>query len=149
MTFQQMRLLNFKDKPRNLATPKKAFWGKSECFLVFHLVLLQRDLSSMWQGSWMRLWTVTSSFCSISKVADWWLLKKSMQACSTYVYLRKFFRKLEKHLSRGLFCENCSISEINTYAFIRNLLKALIAAIKDKKLPRGKSETKKKEHKDY
>ena len=61
---------------RNLAHLKKTFSDKSEHFSVVHLLLLQRDLPSMWQSFWIRLWTVTSWFCSMSRVASWCLLKK-------------------------------------------------------------------------
>ena len=33
-----------------------------------------------------------------------------MQACSAYVYLKKYSKKLRKHLWRGLFCERCGIT---------------------------------------
>ena len=38
----------------------------------------------MWQGSWINHWTLTSSFCSMSRLAGWFLLKKC-----------------------GLYCESC------------------------------------------
>ena len=61
-------------------------------------------------------------------------------AWSTYAYLKRFLRKLEKHLRRDLFCESCGITDhsllkvkIQYRRFARNLPKVLIAALKDKK----------------
>ena len=67
----------------------------------------------MWQDSWIYFWTLTSLFCSMSRVAGWRLLKilLSTQACSTYAYLKMFQRKLEKHLWRDLFYESCGITD--------------------------------------
>ena len=46
--------------PGTLPHLKEVFWDKSERFLVFfYLLLSQRDLSSMWQGSRIHLWTVS------------------------------------------------------------------------------------------
>ena len=36
-----------------------------------------RNFSLKFQGSWIRLLTVTSSFCSMSRLAGWFLLRKS------------------------------------------------------------------------
>ena len=106
---------------------KQAFWGKSEYFSVFHLLLLQRDQSPMWQDSWIRLWTVTSLLYSMLRVGLC-LLKRllSTQACPTYANFKKFLRKLEKYVRRGLFCESCGITDdsclkekFNTYALLK------------------------------
>ena len=35
----------------------------------------------------------------------------SRQVCSACAYLKKFLRKLEKHLRRGLICEGCEITD--------------------------------------
>ena len=42
------------------------------------------NLSLMWQGSWIRLWTVTSSHCSMSRLADWYLLRKITKHITLY-----------------------------------------------------------------
>ena len=65
--------------------------------MIFYLPLPQGDLSSMWQGSWVRLLTVTTLFCNISRVAGWCLLKKITKhaACSTYAYFKKKKKKEE------------------------------------------------------
>ena len=41
------------------------------------------------------------------------LLKRllCMQVCSTYAYLKKKLRKIEKHLRWGLFCRSCEITD--------------------------------------
>ena len=84
-----------------------------------------------------------SLFCSMSRVAGWCLLKRllRMQTCFTYTYLKKVFRKLEKHQRWDLFFESCWITKhdlLKVVKFNRNLQKMLIAALKDKKkLPRG------------
>ena len=73
---------------------KQAFWGKSEYFSVFHLLLLQRDQSPMWQDSWIRLWTVTSLLYSMLRVGLC-LLKKITKHASL-PYLCKFQKVFEK-----------------------------------------------------
>ena len=97
MTFQQLRILNFKERIRNFATSK--------------ISVLRQE----WTFSWIRLWTVMSFFSSISRVAGWCLLK-------TYL------RKIEKHLMRDLFRENCRIVDhslikvkLNTDALLESL----------------------------
>ena len=47
----------------------KFFQIKVNGFYLFYVLLLQRDISSMWQSSWICLWAVTSLFCSMSRVA--------------------------------------------------------------------------------
>ena len=92
-------------------------------FQFFHLLLSQRDLCSMWQGSWIRLWTVRSLFCSMSRVVDWCLLRKitkhaslilchaSARLCSAYAYLEKFLIELEKHLWQDLLFKSCGVTD--------------------------------------
>ena len=67
----------------------------------------------MWQGSVIHFWTVTSLFCSMSRAANWCLLKKLLriQAFSAYSYFKTFVEKLEKHLWRGIFYESCEITD--------------------------------------
>ena len=60
MTFQQLLLLIFKVGSRNFATSKRSVLRQEWTFFsFFYLLLSQRDLSSMWQGSWIHLWTVS------------------------------------------------------------------------------------------
>ena len=100
---------------------------RSEGFLVFHLLSSQRDISSMWQGSWMCLGTVTSLFCSFSRVTGWCLLKRiTKQACSTNAYLNNFLINIVKNLRQGLFCESSGITihslikvKFHTYALLK------------------------------
>ena len=88
---------------RNLAHLKKTFSDKSEHLSVVHLLLLQRDLPSMWQSFWIRLWTVTSWFCSISRVASWCLLKKiTKHASLLYLCISgKAFEKARETFETG------------------------------------------------
>ena len=95
----------------------------------------------MWQGSWIHLWTVTSSLCSMSRLAGWYMLR-NITKHATLFYLcicqKRYSEKLEKHLQRGLFCKSCGITyhsllEIEQSCFARNLTKVLFAVFKDKK----------------
>ena len=106
-------------------------------FQIFYLLLLQKDISSAWQSTWIRLWTVTSLFCSMSRVAGWYPLKKITKH-ESLLYLciiEKFLSRLEKHLRRGLFCKSCGITDhsLLKVKINRNLPKVLIVALKDKK----------------
>ena len=81
-----------------------------------------------------------SLFCSMTRVADWCLLKRflSMQTCFTYTYLKKVLRKAEKHLRRNLFFESCWITDhdiLKVMKFNRSLQRMLIVALKLKKAP--------------
>ena len=72
----------------------------------------ERDLSLMLQGSWIHFWTVTSSLCSMSRLAGWFLLGKITKHTSL-LYLcifQKYSEKLEKHQQGGLFCESCGVT---------------------------------------
>ena len=63
----------------------------------------------------------------------------STPASSTSTYLTKFLRKLEKHLSQGLFCESCEITD-HSLRKVKFNTDALLEI--NKKLPRqyeGKS----------
>ena len=93
----------------------KLFGTIVNIFQFFYLQLSERDLSSMYQGSWIRLWTVTSLFCSMSRVAGWRLLRKITKHASL-LYLcifENFLRKLEKRLWRDLSRESCGIRDHN------------------------------------
>ena len=99
----------------------------------------------MWQGSWIRLWTLTSSLCGMSRLAGWFLLNK-MTKHTTLFYLcisQKVFGKARKTsvayslLRRKLlnYIQQLTESEIQQSSFARNLTKVLFAALKDKKAP--------------
>ena len=55
---------------------------------------------------------VMSSFCSMSWLADCFIPRKIVKRISVFypVCLRKYWKRLDKHLWRGLFCENCAIT---------------------------------------
>ena len=55
---------------------------------------------------------VMSSFCSMSWVASWILLRELIKRTSVFqpVCLKNCWKKLDKHLWRGLFCKNCPIT---------------------------------------
>ena len=105
VTFQQLRLLNIKYKRRTQEScniKNNLFGTRLNVFYFFYLLLSQKDLSSMWKGSWILLWSL---FCSMSSIAGWYLLKRlrSTQVCSNNPYLKKFLSKLEKHLCQVYF----------------------------------------------
>ena len=52
------------------------------------------------------------SFCSKTRVADWILTRELIKRTNVLypVCLKKFWKKLKKHLWRGLFCESCTIT---------------------------------------
>ena len=84
---------------------KWTFWNKSGRFLVFYLLLSQRYLSSMWQGSWIRLRLSRVPWCMTKKLPN-------TQACSAYIYLKSFWEgEVEKHMWLDLFCESCRITD--------------------------------------
>ena len=48
----------------------------------------KEDLSSMWQGSWIRFWPVTTLFSTMSMIAEWCLLKQIIKhARSIFPYI--------------------------------------------------------------
>ena len=83
----------------------KCFETRQNVFQIFYLLISQRDLSLICQNSWIRLWTVTSLFSSMSRVAGWCLLRMiTKQASSFYLCkLEKVFEEVKKYLRRGLF----------------------------------------------
>ena len=97
----------------------------------------------MWQGCWIRLWTVTSSLCSMSRLVGWFLLRKitKHRTYSTYVYIKEIFGKTRKtsvawsFLRRKLlnYIQQFSYSEIQQRCFSRNPMKALFTTLKVKK----------------
>ena len=50
----------------------------------------------MWQGSWIHLWTLTSSFCSMSRLAGYFPLKKITTKRVSLFYLLYFKKVFEK-----------------------------------------------------
>ena len=58
---------------------------------------------------------VMSSFCSMPWLAGWFLLRIIIKRISMFypVCLKKYWKKLDKHLWRGLFCESCGITQHN------------------------------------
>ena len=117
-----MWLLNFKDGPRDLATSKISVLRQEHKFLNFLFTTVAKRFFFNAAG-FLDLSVDCDEFVfSISREADWNLLKRllSMQACSTYAYLKKFLRKLEKHLRRGLLCESCGITDHSLHKVIFN-----------------------------
>ena len=90
--------------------------------LVFYLLLSQRDLPLTCQGSWIRLWTVTSLLSSMSRVVSGCLLRKiAKQASSPYLCIfENVFEKAKETLhgkpyflfpdvlKRWFFHKNCA-----------------------------------------
>ena len=75
-SFQQLWLLDFKDGPKNFTTSKTNVLRQEWTFLDFYLLLSEQYLSLMYQGFWIRLWTVTSLFSSMSRAVGRCLLRK-------------------------------------------------------------------------
>ena len=52
-----------------------------------------------------------SSFCSMVRVAGWILTREIIKRTNVFypLCLKKYWKKLDKHLWRGLFCESCTI----------------------------------------
>ena len=87
----------------------------------------------MWQGSWILFWPMTISFCNISRLTSWFLLRKITKHTNLF-----YSGKLEKHRWYGLFCESCWITDhslltVNSNKGAINLMKVLYAVLKDKK----------------
>ena len=99
--------------PGTLRHLKQVFWDKSERFLVYHLLLSQRYLFSIWQGSWIHFCTVTGLFWSISRVTGCCLLKKiNKHARLLYQWIfENDFGKARETSETGLFCESSGIAE--------------------------------------
>ena len=56
----------------------------------------------MWQSSWIHLWTLTSLFCSMSRLAGQFLLRKITKHIS--LYFKKVFEKARKiYMARSVF----------------------------------------------
>ena len=68
VTFWQLWLLNFMDVPGNFSACK--------------INVLNFSFTTASKKFWIRLWTVMNLFCSMSKVAGWWLLKKNTKHAS-------------------------------------------------------------------
>ena len=73
-----------------------------------------------------------SSFCSMARIAGWILVREIIKR--TNVRLKKYWKKLDKHLWQGLFCESCEITHHNKWIrhFSRTLRKVLTEVWKDK-----------------
>ena len=90
----------------------------------------------MWQGSWIRLWTVTSLFCCMPRIANCCLLKRlTKHATSLYLCIFEIiFEKPRETYERGLFCESCGITDHTSLEFkfhTNALSKKLIAHIQN------------------
>ena len=97
----------------------------------------------MWQGSWTHLWTLTSSFCCMSRLASWFLLRKITKHTSL-LYLcifQKSILKTQKNIC-GIWSILCKLwdyipqltsCEIQQRSFTRNLILVLFTALKYKK----------------
>ena len=55
---------------------------------------------------------VMSSFCWIPWLGGWFLIREIIKRTSVFypVCLKKYWKKLDKHLWQGLFCETCAIT---------------------------------------
>ena len=76
----------------NLIILNKLFETKVNVFRPLNTI---GNLSLMWKGSWIRLWTVTSSHCSMSRLADWYLLRKITKHITLY-YLYVCQKSIQK-----------------------------------------------------
>ena len=94
-----------------LATSQISFL-RQRCTFFSHKILSEIILSLMWQSSWIRLWTVTISFCTMSRLAKWFLLRTISKRRSLF-YLCTYSEKLENHLQCGLFCKSCEITDFS------------------------------------
>ena len=56
---------------------------------------------------------VMGSFCSTLWLAGWFLLREIIKRIIVFypACLKKYWKKLDKHLWRGLFCESCAITQ--------------------------------------
>ena len=65
-----------------------------------------------------------SSFCTRTRVADWILTREMIKRTNELypVCLKKCWKKLDKHLRRGLFCESCTITHHNLLKMNHTLL---------------------------
>ena len=97
----------------------------------------------MKQDSSIRLWTVTSSLCSISRLAGWFLLRKVTKN-TTLLFLcicQKSTRKSQKNICGMIYWQRklqnyitpLNESETQQRRFARNLTQVLFAALKNKK----------------
>ena len=66
---------------------------------------------------------VTSSFCSMPWLAGWFLLRKIIEQISVFypVCLKKYLKKLDKHLWRDLFSVSCTITHQSLLAVNQTL----------------------------
>ena len=80
---------------------------------------MERDLSLIWQGCSIHLWTMTNSLCSMSRLALWFLLRKITKhtTYSTNVYLKKVFGKARKTSGVVYFAAN--VVELHTTVYLK------------------------------
>ena len=81
-------------------TQTKPYWSKF--FLRFEIAILNNNF----------VFRMMSSFCSMARVAGC-ILAREMIKCANVFYsacLKKYWKKLDKHLWRGLFCERWAIT---------------------------------------
>ena len=85
-----------------------------QVFLRFELVIFNNNF----------VFGIMSSFCSKTRAADWILTRELIKRTNVLypVYLKKFWKKLNKHLWRGLFCESCTITHHSLLKMNHNLL---------------------------
>ena len=70
-----------------------------QVFLRFEMIIFNNNF----------VFCMMSSFCGMARVAGWILARKIIKRRNMFypVYLKKYWKKLDKHLWRGLFCEIC------------------------------------------
>ena len=89
----------------------RLYWVKlkqnriGQVFLRFEIVIFNNNF----------VFCVMSSFSSMARVAGWILAREIIKSTNIFypVCLKKYWKKLDKHLLRGLFCENCAIAQHN------------------------------------
>ena len=73
-----------------------------QVFLRFEILIFNKNF----------VFCMMSSFCSMTRVADWILTREIIKRTKVLypVCLKKYWKELDKHLWRGLFCESCTNS---------------------------------------
>ena len=122
-------IIQFQGQSQEPCTSTISVLRQEWTFFSFSLTIVAKRFFSVWQCSWVHLWTVTSFvfFCSMSRVTGWCLLKKITKYASL-LYLcifEKVFENGREDLRRCLFCESCGIIEhsmltvkLNIYALL-------------------------------
>ena len=85
-----------------------------QVFLRFEVVIFNNNF----------VFCMMSSFCSMTRVADLILTREIIQRTNVLypACLKKYWKKLDKHLWRGLFCESCTITHHSLLKMNHNLL---------------------------